>query len=139
MSDSRPQLQAFGWAVPTPLPILAIQHTLNPRALISFLLCCSAVVIPTLGRGPSRLESSSAASVSPESSSTLMKMAGVSHSGPSSRKSMTSSGWGGPGRAEEVDEEEEEGAPTPPGFSFCSSSSCRFKAFSWASRRPMRS
>lgn len=100
-----------------------------------FFLCCSEVVIPTLGRGPSRLESSSAASVSPESSSMLMKMAGVSHSGPSSRKSMASSGWGGPGRTEE--EEDEEGAP--PGFSFCSSSSCRFKAFSWARRRPMRS
>ena len=70
----------------------------------------------------------------------LMKMAGVSHSGPSSRKSMASSDWGGPGRTEEEDEdEEEEGAPSPPGFSFCSSSSCRFKAFSWASRRPMRS
>ena len=68
----------------------------------------------------------------------LMKMAGVSHSGPSSRKSMASSGWGGPGRAEEEDEDEE-GAPSPPGFSFCSSSSCRFKAFSLASRRPMRS
>lgn len=116
-------------------------HTLKPRALIFLVLCCSEVVIPTLGRGPSRLESSSAASVSPESSSMLMKMAGVSHSGPSSRKSMASSGWEGPGRAEEEDndEEDEEGAPTPPGFSFCSSSSCRFKAFSWASRRPMRS
>ena len=39
----------------------------------------------------------------------------------------------------EAEDEDEEGAPSPPGFSFCSSSSCRFKAFSWASRRPMRS